>query len=157
VELRRLLAQSIDRQALIDALGVPGLLPRATVLEPGLDGVSPVPPSWMATPLNERRPQLISAAAQMFGDIDKPVIRVELTDAPGARILLDRLTADWSTLGITVQRAAEGDPADLKLLDVVAPSTSAAWFVRNFRCGATAICDEKIDELLDGARNATIA
>jgi len=157
VELRRLLAQSIDRQALIDALAVPGLLPRATVLEPGLDGVSPVPPEWMATPLNDRRPQLAMAARRMFGDVERPVIRVQLPDAPGAKILLNRLISDWGVLGLTVQRAATGEAADLKLMDVVAPSTSAAWFVRQFRCGPTPICDEKIDELLDGARNATVA
>lgn len=50
VEFRRLLSRAIDRQALIDALNVPGLLPRATLLEPGLDGMpSPVPPQWAAT------------------------------------------------------------------------------------------------------------
>jgi len=157
VELRRLLAQSIDRQALIAALAVPGLLPRATVLEPGLDGVSPVPPSWMGTPLSDRRAQLASAATQMFGDVERPVIRVELPDAPGATILLDRLAADWQPLGIAVQRVGPGEGADLKLLDLVAPSTSAAWFVRQFRCGAAPICDGQIDELLEGARTAIVA
>ena len=52
VELRRLLAQAIDRPALIEALAVPGLLPRATVLEPGLDGLgNPAAPHWMAIPI----------------------------------------------------------------------------------------------------------
>lgn len=156
-DLRRLLTQSIDRQALIDALAVPGLLPRATVLEPGLDGVTPVAPAWMATPIDERRPQLASAAAQMFRDVDRPVLRVELPDGPGAKILLDRLVADWGVIGIKVQRVGVGEAADLKLLDMVAPSTTAAWFVRQFRCGTAPICNEEIDELLDGARNATVA
>src|SRR5262249_19309028 len=45
--VRRLLSEAIDRDALVDALRVPGLNSRATVLEPGLDGVpNPVPPPW---------------------------------------------------------------------------------------------------------------
>jgi peptide/nickel transport system substrate-binding protein len=157
VEARRLLAQAINRQALIEALAVPGLLPRATVLEPGLDGIAtPAPPLWAATPLEERRPQLASRAAQMFADTERPVIRVALPDAPGARILLNRLIADWGTLGLTVERARTDGPADLRLVDAVAPSTSPAWFLRQFRCALIPICDEAADELMDGARNATV-
>ena len=37
--LRSLLNRANDRQALLERLDVPGLLPRATVLEPGLEGV----------------------------------------------------------------------------------------------------------------------
>jgi peptide/nickel transport system substrate-binding protein len=158
IEVRRLLAQAIDRQALIEALAVPGLLPRATVLEPGLDGIAnPAPPSWVATPLDERKPQLASRAAQMFGETERPVIRVALPDAPGARILLNRLIADWGTLGLTVQRAGPDGPTDLELVDAVAPSTSPAWFLRQFRCGLIPICDKAADELMDGARSTPVA
>jgi peptide/nickel transport system substrate-binding protein len=157
VELRRLLTQAIDRQALIDAFSVPGLLPRATVLEPGLEGVpNPTPPQWMALPIAERRLQLASRAAQMFGGIERPVIRVALPDAPGARILLNRLIADWGTLGIKVERVEPGRQADLKLVDAVAPSTSPAWFLRQFQCGLTPVCDEEADELMDGARGTPV-
>ena len=103
IELRRLLTQAIDRQALIDALAVPGLLPRATVLEPGLDGLR------LPRHLLGRRflsltdgSEVATRAAQMFGGIDRPVIRIELPEAPGAQILLNRLTSDWGALGITV-------------------------------------------------------
>lgn len=157
VELRRLLTQAIDRQALIDALAVPGLLPRATVLEPGLEGgANPVPPQWMGVPIAERRAQLASRAAQMFGGIERPVIRIALPDAPGATILLNRLIGDWATLGVTVERARPGGPADLRLIDAVAPSISPAWFLRQFRCGLTPICDEAVDELMDGARSTPV-
>ncbi len=54
-EVRRLLAQAIDRGNLIAALAVPGLSARATVLEPGLADVpAPVSPAWFTTPLGER-------------------------------------------------------------------------------------------------------
>ena len=156
-ELRRLLSQAIDRQGLIDALNIPGLLPRASLLEPGLEGVpDPLPPDWMALPIEQRRAQLAASAARQFGGTERTVIRIALPDAPGANILLRRLTNDWRALRITVERAGKGQPADLELVDAVAPSASPAWFVRRFRCGLVPICDEKADELMDGARAATI-
>ena len=158
LEFRKLLSRAIDRQALIDALNVPGLLPRVTLLEPGLDGLpNPVPPQWTATPIDERRPQLSADANRIFGGLDKPVLRIALPDAPGAKIMLSRLASDWGAIGITVEAAGPGKPADLKLVDAVAPSTSPAWFLRSFRCGEVPICDPEADELLDGARAATVA
>jgi peptide/nickel transport system substrate-binding protein len=155
VELRRLLSQALDRQAIIDALNVPGLLPRETVLEPGLDGLpEPTPPTWTATPLGERRPQIVSAAAQLFGDRERPALRIALPDAPGAHLLLSRLAAAWGALGLKVERAGPGKPADFALVDAVAPSTSGAWYVRQFHCGAARICDRRADEAMDSARAA---
>ena len=156
-ELRQLLSQALDRQALIDALNVPGLLPRATLLEPGLDGLQPAAaPLWTAIPIEQRRAELSATATRLFGDLDRPVIRIALPDAPGARVILARLASDWGALGITVELASSGKPADFNLVDRVAPSTSAAWFVRSFRCSDVPICDPEADELMDGARSATV-
>lgn len=157
-ELRQLLSQAIDRQALIDALDVPGLLPRATLLEPGLDGLPPpVAPEWSALPIEQRRAELSSRAARFFGKLDRPVLRIALPDSPGAKVVLSRLASDWGALGITVEAAGPGKAADFNLVDDVAPSTSPAWFVRSFRCGEVPICDPEADEMMDGARAATIA
>jgi peptide/nickel transport system substrate-binding protein len=156
-EVRRLLSEAIDRQTLIDALGVPGLLPRATILEPGLDGVpNPVAPDWLAIPIDQRRIQMATTAERLFGDLERPVVRVALPDAPGPRILLNRLATDWGALGLTVEAVKPGEPADFRLIDAVAPSTSPAWYLRTFRCGEVAVCEPEVDELLDGARAATV-
>ncbi len=157
IELRRLLSRALDRQALIDALGIPGLLPRATVLEPGLDGIAdPAPPDWLAVPMEQRRPQLTAEAAAMFGGIERPTLRIALPDAPGAHLLLSRIAADWGRLGIKVEASGPGKPADLELIDAVAPSSSPAWFLRPFRCGEVPVCDDQVGELLEGARTATV-
>ena len=157
-ELRRLLAQSIDRDALIAALDVPGLVGRATLLEGGLDGVpNPVTPQWQTVPIAERRAGLIAAADRLFGDEERPVLRIALPEGPGAQLLFLRLAFDWAHIGIKLERSTAGQPADLKLIDLVAPSTSPAWFLRQFRCGAAPICDEEADPLLDGARLAPVA
>ncbi|MEO7637340.1 MAG: ABC transporter substrate-binding protein [Sphingomicrobium sp.] len=158
VEVRHLLAQAIDRDALIAALDVPGLVPRATVLEGGLEGIAEAPqPPWLATPLAERRLALVAAADRLFCKLERPLLRIALPDGPGADQLLARLAADWSVLGIRVERAGKGGPSDLRLVDRVAPSTSPAWFVRHFRCGTSALCDAEIDALLDAARAAPVA
>ena len=157
-ELRRLLAQAIDRDALILALDVPNLIGRATLLEAGLDGVpDPVMPQWLATPIGDRRPALIAAADRMFGDVERPVLRIALPDGPGAQLLLNRLAADWGPLGIRVERALKGQAADLRLIDAVAPSTSPAWFLRQFRCEVAPICVADARPLLDAARAAQVA
>jgi peptide/nickel transport system substrate-binding protein len=150
--VRRLLSQAIDRAAFIRALGVPNLAPRATVLEPGLDGLpAPAPLAWTAVPLAERRPQLLAAAHGEFGT-EPPTLRLFVGDGGGADILFARLAADWGALGIAVERAPSAAAADLRLIDAVAPSTSPAWFLRQFRCGVAPLCDEETDKLLDAAR-----
>jgi len=44
----------------------------------------------------------------------------------------------------------------LKLVDSVAPSTSPAWFLRQFRCGVAPVCDSQADTLLAAARDALV-
>src|SRR6185369_8525578 len=54
-DVRKLLSQALDRGNFVGALAVPGLAARATLLEPGLDGVPvPVAPAWFATPYGEQ-------------------------------------------------------------------------------------------------------
>ena len=155
-EVRRLLSEAIDRDALIAAFSVPGLAPRATVLEPGLDDIAdPVAPGWTATAIADRRVTLATAAKRLFS-APTPTITVALRNGPGADLLFRRLSADWGVLGVTVRRAGPTEAADLALIDEVAPSTSPSWFVRRFRCSIAAICDEHLDELLKGARETAV-
>jgi peptide/nickel transport system substrate-binding protein len=156
-DIRRLLSQAIDREALVAALSVPGLVPRATVLEPALDNIAdPLPPQWLATSLADRRPELAASARKLFPQ-DKPaIIRIALPDGPGADILFNRLATDWGALGLKVQRAGDNAPADFTLIDEVAPSSSASWFLRRFRCGVVPVCDAQIDEVLAAARTTSV-
>jgi peptide/nickel transport system substrate-binding protein len=157
LQARALLSQAIDRDALVAAIGVPGLAARASLLEPGLDGLpGPVQPAWTATPLAQRRPGLIASAHRAFSGQKDLSIKVFLPEGPGADMLFNRLVADWSPLGLTVERAKSAGSADFALIDAVAPSSSPAWFVREFRCGAVAICDKDADSLMDAARQSPV-
>ena len=157
-ELRSLLNRAIDREALVAALDVPGLTPRATLLQSGLEGLAPpAQPAWTAVSLAERQPQLAAEARAMI-ETDAPVtLAIELPEGPGARILFDRLATDWRAIGITLVRADKGIPADFRLIDAVAPSASPAWFVRSFRCTLRPLCSTEADEMMESARGATVA
>lgn len=156
-QVRQLLSEAIDRDTFVAALGVPGLAPRATLLEPNLDGLpNPSPPAWLATPYADRIAGLEEQANRLFRKSPKPQISVALPSGPGADLLFQLLSRDWGQLGFTVERAKAGDQADFVLIDQVAPSTSPAWFVRHFRCGVVSVCDAQADRLMDGARQSPV-
>ncbi|MCW3798234.1 ABC transporter substrate-binding protein [Sphingomonas sp. BN140010] len=154
--VRVLLDQALDRDALVAALGVADLVARASILEPGLDGgLPPAVPPWTAQPLADRQAALSAEAARLLPREEgqpQPTIRVVLPEGPGAAILLQRLRTDWGALGLAVELAGKGAPADFRLLDQVAPSTSPAWFLRTFRCDAVPVCSAPADERLEAAR-----
>jgi oligopeptide transport system substrate-binding protein len=156
-DVRHLLAQALDRANYIGALGVPGLTARATVLEPGLDGIpTPVAPAWFGSPLGDRLTALRTQSDRLFGK-EKPTVRIALPDGPGADLLFQELVRDWGAIGLSAERAASAATADFVLIDEVAPSSSPAWFVRRFRCGIVPVCDAQVDELTDAARQTPIA
>jgi len=156
-EVRQLLSEAIDRDTFVSAIAVPGLTPRATLLEPGLDGnPAPPAPAWTATAYADRLPALQAQAKRLFPKEPKPTVRVAIPDGPGADLLLRLLQRDWGQLGFTIERAKTAGAADFAIIDEVAPSSSAAWFVRRFRCAAIAVCDAKADELMDAARQTPV-
>lgn len=155
-QARQLLSQALDRGNFIGGLGVPGLAARATVLEPGLDGVAAAPaPTWLATPLAERLTTLKAEADRLFG-ATKPTVQLALPEGPGGDFLFEELRRDWGALGLTVVRAQSPESADFAMVDEVAPSSSPAWFVRRFHCGVVPICDEQADQLMDVARDMPV-
>jgi peptide/nickel transport system substrate-binding protein len=150
-DVRHLLSEALDRTNFVSVIGVPGLVPRATLLEPGLDGIGPpIAPAWFGTPLGNRLSALKSNSDRLFGKA-KPVIRVALPEGPGADLLFQELVRDWGAVGLTVERS-KPETADFALVDKVAPSSSPAWFVRQFRCAVAPICDPQADELMEAAR-----
>ncbi len=156
--LRDLLNRAIDRDALVAALGVPGLVPRATLLQSGLEGLgAPTQPGWTATPAADRRARMAAEAKAIAKSTGPINLAIALPEGPGATILFDRLVADWSAIGITLVRAGPDRVPDLRLIDAVAPSASPAWFVRSFRCTLVPLCSTEADTAMDNARAATVA
>ena len=157
-DVRSLLSRAIDRQALIAALQVDGLAPRATLLQAGLEGVGqPAQPAWLTVPMAERRPELVAEANRIFGDTERPTLRLAMPAGRGGDQLFRRISADWGVLGIRTERAPTPASADLVWIDEVAPSASPAWLLRRFRCEVAPICIEAAGPLLAAARAAPVA
>lgn len=153
-DVRRLLSRSIDRQALVRGLNVDGLVPRATLLQAGLEGIGQLrQPEWLSQPMDDRRAALVAEAQRLFGDAERPTLRLAMPEGPGGDFLFGRIRYDWAYLGIKVERAPGPASADLVWIDEVSPSSSPAWFVRRFRCGVVAICVEEAETLLVDARS----
>jgi oligopeptide transport system substrate-binding protein len=156
-EVRQLLSEAIDRDTFVAALAVPGLAPRAALLQSGLDGIPPpTAPAWAAIAYADRVAALQAQVGRLFGKGPQPPLRIALPDGPGGALLLHLLQRDWGQLGLTVERSESATAADFILLDEVAPSSSPSWFVRHFRCDRVALCDPKADELMDGARQSPV-
>jgi peptide/nickel transport system substrate-binding protein len=157
-EVRQLLSRAIDRQAMVGGLNVDGLAPRATLLQAGLEGIGQPPqPEWLTQRMDERRAALVADGNRIFGQTERPTLRLFVPEGPGGDFLFGRIRYDWAYLGIKVERAPSAASADLVWVDEVAPSSSPAWFLRRFRCGVAPICVEDAEPMLTSARAAPIA
>ncbi|SEM46597.1 peptide/nickel transport system substrate-binding protein [Sphingomonas gellani] len=145
---RAALSEAVDRAAVLDAVQ-PGWTPTETLLPDQLD--SSLPPAaapWTAQALAERR---LAAAAQVALWPGPPVrLRLALPDAPGGRLLFARLAASLASIGVTLDRVAPGAPAELALVDAVAPYDSARWYLAT----ACRACGDQAAAALIAARDA---
>ena len=154
VELRRALAMAIDRDSLAGALDAPRLTGRASLVAPGVQELpAPAQPDWTGQSLAQRR----DAASRIIAGLHAPArisLRVAMPDGPGTRIVFAALRRDWRAIGVDAERVAPGAPADLLLIDQVAPANLASWYLRHFTCDASAICDAAADQAMQAARLA---
>lgn len=150
--VRRALAMALDREAWVEAVGLPTLSPKLAIVTPapGAAGSTALP-DWAALPLAERREQARQAIASR--EVALPVrVRVAMPDAPGFRLLFAFIRRDWRAIGVDAELAGRGEPADLRLIDSVAPVTLASWYMRALSCGRDTLCVPEADRLVDTAR-----
>jgi peptide/nickel transport system substrate-binding protein len=154
--LRRALSMAIDRDGIAAAIGAPRQTGRASIVAPGVQELpNPALPDWAAMPLADRRDAAARAVAAL-GSAAPIHLRVATPEAPGDRLLFAYLRRDWRMIGIEAERVPMGAPADLLLIDQVAPSNVASWYLRHFTCDASAICDAEADKALQAARMAPV-
>jgi peptide/nickel transport system substrate-binding protein len=119
------------------------------LLPDGLDSAAPPHVAdWTLLTLAERR---IAARARIAAWPGGPVgLRVALPAGPGATRLWGAIAGSLSAVGITATRVGMREPADLRLVDAVAPYDNARWYLATAcrPCGAVAA------ERLDAARTA---
>jgi peptide/nickel transport system substrate-binding protein len=154
VEARQALSMALDREALVAALAVPNLQPRASVVPPGVEELGePASPEWTGLEQAERRQAAAEVVARL-GGAERPRLRVALPDGPAYRLVFAHLRRDWRAIGVDAERVAASAPADLRIVDEVAPVGLASWYLRHFTCAAAAICSAEADGMLEAARRA---
>jgi peptide/nickel transport system substrate-binding protein len=153
--VRAALSMAIDRQALIATLAVPGLQPSLVLMPQTADEVpNPAVPAWAASPMPMRR----ELATRTIAALDAPLrIRVAMPAGPGYRLVFAHLRRDWRLIGIEAEPAGLDAPAELRLIDAVAPGRLAGWYLRHFTCDAAPVCDTEADAALQAARVAPSA
>jgi peptide/nickel transport system substrate-binding protein len=156
VEYRRALAMAIDREALTGRYQVPAWRATATLLPDGVpDLPTPARPDWIDTPIDQRRAIAAEAVARWTeAEGAPPVVRVALPEGPGSGLLFAALRRDWRAIGVVTERVAANAPADLRLIDVVAPADIGSWYLRRFTCAFSRVCSEQADTALIAARDA---
>jgi oligopeptide transport system substrate-binding protein len=151
--VRRALAMALDREAWVESVALPTLSPKLSIVTraPGAAASTAVP-DWTALTLPERRAQARLAIASVDGETPARV-RVEMPPGPGYRLLFALLRRDWRAIGVEAELAERGEPADLRLIDRVAPVTLASWYMRSFSCGSETLCVPEADRLVEAARS----
>ena len=151
---RAALALAVDRRRIGRALGVPGWAPATAIVPPGTPEIEqPAQPGWAGVTLADRQAhaRALLAAWRAAGH-PTPPLRVAMPAGPGARLLFALIAADWRAIGVPARAVGMDEPADLRLVDEVAPADTAAFYLRSFACDRGVPCTAIGDRVLIAAR-----
>jgi peptide/nickel transport system substrate-binding protein len=148
-QARQALAMAVDRSAIMQAFGIRPVVARETMLPAAIEGLAPAAAQWTSLAFPARRQQAHAAlAGRRFS------LRVAMPDGPGYRLLFAFLRRDWAAIGVDARRVPAAAPAELRLVDEVAPAALASWYLRHFTCDRNALCLSAADRLMEEARLA---
>lgn len=170
VENRQALAMAIDRDAIGDALAAPAWRSALAILPPGLSDLpQPTRPFWAQALANVRRGGRASQASgagsarlivaqwrAKHGAGKIAPLRLAMPDGVGSAILFAAIRRQWAAIGVPVTRVRLRDPANLRLIDEVAPSDQADWYLRHFLCDQGPLCSEAADAAFTGALSTPV-
>ncbi len=150
-ENRAAIAMALDRSALTGAVR-PEWAPIDRLLPAQLDSARPpVAPPWLSLSLVERRAaagsQVAAWRARNPGVI---ALRVALPHGPGATLLWAHVARALYAIGVRPVRVGPAAPAELRLVDQVAPYDSGRWYLAT----ACAPCGDEAAALIAAARDA---
>lgn len=156
-DMRKALSMAIDRRLLVAAFEAPGWQPVDRLLPAQLDSAAPpTTPPWVTDSIAERQTEArrrIGAWTAARGALAP--LKVALPDGAGMTILFARLRADWGAIGVPAVRVRWNDrDADLRLIDEVAPSRSANWYLTRIGCDAGLPCSTDAEFALGASRAA---
>jgi oligopeptide transport system substrate-binding protein len=145
---RTALNGAIDRAAVTAAIAPDWEVAERTLPEQLDSAAPPAVPSWSLLTPDQRRSAARERVAAWRGGAVR--LRIAMPDGPGATLVYGQLAASLLAIGITPARVRLTDPADLALVDLVAPYDSARWYLAT-ACG---LCGDQAQAALLAARDA---
>jgi peptide/nickel transport system substrate-binding protein len=144
---RLAVSQAIDRAGLAAAMGIGWEAVDRLLPEPLDSDAPPVVPAWTLLTPGQRVAGARAQVARWPGPVR---LRIALPSGPGATLVWGRVAASLIAIGIAPERVAADAPADLRLIDAVAPYDSARWYLAT----ACVVCGEAASNALEAARLA---
>ena len=154
VNVRRALAMAIDRERLIGRFGLNSWRTQYSVLPVQFDSARP--PAALEWVGLDKAARIARAKSYLEAAGKVAVIRIALPPGPGARLLFAGLAADWQKIGVSAVRVGMNEPADLRLIDEVAPARTALWYLSRFGCARGVACSPVADIALTAAATALL-
>ena len=153
--VRAALAMTIDRERLVRSFGVNNWRPAYAILPDRFEGGKPPAAlDWVQLSPSDRQ---VRARRYLNEHRQLPVLRIALPKGPGARLLFAALVSDWSKVGVKARLVDSGAPADLRLIDEVAPMSSALWYMDHLSCARGLPCSVAGDAAFKAALVAPTA
>lgn len=153
INVRRALAMAIDRERLVGRFGLNTWRAQYALLPSQFDsGSAPAALEWVGL---DKAARLARARGYLSAAGALPVIRIALPSGPGARLLFAGIAADWRQIGVSTVRVAMNEPADLRLIDEVAPQRAALWYLSRLSCGRGFACSVTADTAMRAALSTT--
>jgi oligopeptide transport system substrate-binding protein len=154
INIRRALAMAIDRERLVGRFGLNTWRVQYALLPNQFDSANP--PAALEWVGLDKAARIARARGYLSAVGTLPVIRIAVPSGPGARLLFAGIAADWRRIGVTTVRVAMNEPADLRLIDEVAPQRAALWYLSRFSCGRGFACSPVADTALRAALSTTV-
>ena len=154
-DTRVALAMALDAGDLVGRYGVRGWTPTQSLTPDQLDSAAPpTQPTWSTLDIAERRRIAAERVAAWRAEQPRPQLRLALPPAPGARLLFAWLRASWRGIGVDLVAVPEDAPADLAVIDAVAPMDSVSWYLDRISCARGYACDDTAEARRLAARSA---
>ena len=149
---REAIAMAIDRTALIEPFNIGGWTPTTRVAAPGLPGDPGfIAERWSGRAVEDLRAEAARrvAAWRRANEAAEPRLTLALGRAPGLDMLFRGLAAQLATIGVRLERVADGRRADFVLVDRVARYAEPSWFLNQFNCTLrNGLCSTEADALV---------
>ncbi len=155
--VRAAINMAIDRSQLPNLFPLGGWTTTDRIVPSDLDlGRAPTAPVWASQSMDDRRARASATITRWRADHeDVPALRIALPEGPGATLLFGMLRRDLGAIGLAAERVAMTDPADLRLIDEVAPYDSALWYLGRVGCARKVHCNPAADAAMQSASLAS--